>query len=95
MAGYLIADVDVTNPGLFAEYRELTLPTVEKYGGRYLIRGGDSEVLEGDSVPHRTVVIEFDSVERAKEWNHSEEYADAKKMRIEATNTNLIVVEGV
>ena len=62
MAAYVIADVEVTDPELFAEYRELVEPTVNAFGGRYLARGGDTLLVEGDRSPNRTVIIEFDSM---------------------------------
>ena len=65
MAGYVIADVDVTDPELFAEYRKLVSATVEQYGGKYLVRGGETAVLEGNWTPTRTVVIEFESPSNA------------------------------
>ena len=95
MPAYVIADVEVTAPELFAEYRELVVPTVNAYGGRYIARGGATEVLEGDRVPNRTVIIEFPSMEQAKAWHDSEEYAHPKDMRIRATNSHVIVVEGI
>ena len=94
MAGYVIADVEVTDPELFAEYRKLVSATIDKYGGKYLARGGDSEVVEGDWTPHRTVVIEFESMDRAREWYHSEEYAPALKMRLDSANSSVIIVDG-
>lgn len=94
MAGYVIADVDVTDPEKFAEYRELVSDTVEKYGGKYLVRGGEFVVEEGDWTPTRTVVIEFESFERAKEWYHSDDYAPALKLRIESTNSSVIIIDG-
>ena len=94
MAGYVIADVDVTDPDMFAEYRKLVSATVEQFGGKYLVRGGELEVVEGDRTPHRTVVIEFESFERAREWYHSDEYAPALKMRLESANSSVIIVDG-
>ena len=94
MAGYVIADVDVTDSELFAEYRKLVSATVEQYGGKYLVRGGETEVVEGDRTPHRTVVIEFESYERAKAWYHSDEYAPALKMRLDSANSSVIIVDG-
>ena len=94
MAGYVIADVDVTDPVLFAEYRKLVSATVEQYGGKYLARGGESVVVEGDWTPSRTVVIEFESFERAKAWYHSDEYAPALKMRLDSANSSVIIVDG-
>ncbi len=94
MAGYVIADVEVTDPELFAEYRKLVSATIDKYGGKYLARGGDSEVMEGDWTPHRTVVIEFESMDRAREWYHSDEYAPALRMRLDSANSSVIIVDG-
>lgn len=95
MPGYVIADVEVTDEAVFAEYRKLVPATIEAYGGRYLVRGGDSEVQEGEWMPHRTVVLQFESVERAREWYDSPEYAGPKQMRIKSTNSSLIIVDGV
>ncbi len=95
MPAYVIADVEVTDPELFAEYRELVVPTVNAYGGKYIARGGETAVLEGDRAPNRTVIIEFPSMERAKAWHGSDEYAHPKDMRIRATISNVIVTEGL
>ena len=94
MAGYILADVEVTDSEMFAEYRKMVSATVEQYGGRYVVRGGDVEVMEGDFEPNRTVVIEFDSVERAHEWYDSPEYAPAKQLRFKCANTNLLIADG-
>ena len=95
MAAYVIADVEVTDEALFEEYRKLVPATIEAFGGRYIVRGGASEVVEGDITPHRTVIIEFDSFEQAKAWHASEVYAKPKQMRIDSTNSNVIIVDGV
>ena len=95
MAGYVIADVEVTDEALFDEYRKLVPVTVAAYGGKYLVRGGDWEVREGEWMPTRTVVLQFDSVERAREWYDSPEYAAPKQMRIKSTNSSVIIVDGV
>lgn len=95
MPAYVIADVEVTDPELFAEYRELVVPTVNAYGGKYIARGGATKVLEGDRIPNRTVIIEFPSMERAKAWHGSDEYARPKDMRIRSTNSHVIIVEGL
>ena len=95
MPAYVIADVEVTNPELFEEYRKLVPATVEAFGGRYVVRGGDSEVVEGDWTPSRTVVIEFESFEQAKAWHSSEMYAGPKQMRIDSTNSSVIIVDGL
>ncbi len=95
MAGYIIADVEITDAELFAEYQKLVPQTIELFGGRYLARGGDSQVLEGQFSPNRTVIIEFDSMERAREWHDSPEYAPAKEIRFKSANTKVLIVEGV
>jgi uncharacterized protein (DUF1330 family) len=94
MPGYMIADVNVTDPEGFEEYRKLVAATIEAYGGRYLVRGGATDTVEGDWNPSRLVVVEFDSVEQAKAWYYSEEYAGPKSMRHNSAATNAIFVEG-
>ena len=95
MAGYVIADVEVTDPGLFAEYRALVAQTVELYGGRYLARGGETTLLEGDRAPSRAVIIEFESAARAKQWYDSPEYEPVKRMRLDSADSNVAIVEGL
>ena len=95
MAGYVIVQVNINDPDKFAVYREMVPPTLDKYGGRYLARGGDYENLEGDWDPQRLVVIEFDSVEMAKKWWESDDYAPAKQLRQESASSKLIIVEGL
>jgi uncharacterized protein (DUF1330 family) len=95
MAGYVIVEIDVTDPEGYEAYKGPAAATVEASGGRYLVRGGKTEVLEGDWQPKRLVVLQFDSVEQAKAWWHSEEYGPLKDIRQRTTNTRMIVVEGV
>ena len=95
MAAYVIADVTVTDPQGFEEYRQMVPATVAKYGGKFVVRGGQWEKMEGDWEPKRLVILEFDSVERAKQWWASEEYREAKALRQRTAMTNLIIVEGV
>jgi uncharacterized protein (DUF1330 family) len=94
MPAYVIADVDVTDPAHYAEYRQRVPATVAAYGGRFLARGGAHEVLEGSWQPHRVIVLEFPSLEQARRWYASEEYREPKAMRIAAARTNAILVEG-
>ena len=94
MAGYVIVELDITDPEKFAEYRKLVPPIIEQYGGTYIVRGGDTEVLEGDWNPKRIVVLKFESVQRAKEFMDSKEYAPVKQMRFESAKSNVLVVEG-
>ena len=95
MAAYVIADVAVKDPAAFEEYRKQVPATIEKYGGRYLVRGGATEVLEGEWRPRRLVILEFASVAAARRWYDSEEYRGPKALRRRATVTNLAVVEGL
>ena len=94
MAAYVVADVDVTNPEAYDEYRSQVQATVDAYGGRFLTRGGAVEALEGDWAPRRLVILEFESVERAKQWIDSPEYSAIKPIRWRNANTNVLVVEG-
>ena len=94
MSAYVIAELDITDPEKFAEYRGLVPATVEQYGGKYLARGGSVEVLEGDWNPTRVVILEFESTEQAKKWIDSDEYTPVKQIRFESANTNVVLVEG-
>ena len=94
MSAYVIVELEITDPDKFGEYRELVPATIEQYGGRYIVRGGSIEVLEGDWNPQRIVVLEFESTEQAKKWIDSDEYKPVKQMRFDSANTKLILVEG-
>jgi uncharacterized protein (DUF1330 family) len=95
MTAYAIADVEVTDPGVFEDYRGRVGDTIAKYGGRYVVRGGKSEVVEGNWNPKRLVVLEFPSMERLQAWYHSPEYAPLKQLRFRSANTDVVLVEGV
>jgi uncharacterized protein (DUF1330 family) len=95
MAAYVVVDIDVHDPDRYEAYKRLAAPTVEAHGGKYLVRGGAAEILEGEWQPKRFVVLEFPTEEQAKEWWSSEDYAPAKKIRHETANTNMILVQGV
>ena len=94
MAGYVIADIDVTDPVAYQEYVKLTPAIIAKYGGKFLVRGGEAEVVEGTWTPNRVVVLEFESLERAKEFYHSEEYRPVMEIRHKSAVSNLVIVEG-
>lgn len=94
MAAYVIADVTVKNPDAYAEYRKQVLPTITKYGGRFIVRGGAHETLEGDWRPGRVVVIEFPDMAAAKAWYRSTEYGPLVKLRQSASSGRIILVEG-
>ena len=94
MPAYVINDMEVTDPALFEEYKKLSPPTVAQYGGRFLVRGGRTETLEGDWVPRRLVILEFPDMQSAQAWIDSPEYAPARRLRQLSSNSNIIVVEG-
>ena len=95
MAAYIIFEVDVKDPERYARNRDLIRPTLEPYGGRFLVRGGNVDTLEGSWKPSRLVVVEFPNVEKAKQWWKSEEYRPAKQLRQETTHTEMILAEGI
>jgi len=96
MAAYVIAQVDVNDPERYADYRTMVPASLEKYGGKFIARGGRAEVLEGEKqLPQRLVIIEFASMERAKAWWASEEYRAAKELRQATSNGTLFLIEGV
>ncbi|HWJ91906.1 MAG TPA: DUF1330 domain-containing protein [Flavisolibacter sp.] len=95
MPAFVIVDVEIHDPKAYDEYKLLTPASITAYGGRFVVRGGYSESLEGDWNPQRVVVLEFPTVDRAKEWWASEDYAPAKKIRQANATTRMLVVEGV
>jgi len=95
MAAYIIVQVEVTDPEPYDTYRKQVAPTLEAYGGEFVVRGGDMEVLEGDWPWPRCVVLRFKDVETAKAWHGSEAYAPLKALRQSASKGNMIVVDGV
>ncbi|MGU7770355.1 DUF1330 domain-containing protein [Burkholderia sp. MR1-5-21] len=95
MAAYLIADVDITDPALFEEYKREVPATETRYGGKYLGRGGLTKVLEGDWQPHRLVIVEFPDMDSLLAWYESPEYARLKAIRERCATTRIIALEGV
>jgi uncharacterized protein (DUF1330 family) len=95
MAGYIIADVQITDAEAYERYKAAVPASLAAYGGKFLVRGGRVETLEGDWVTNRLVVLEFESVEQAKAWWASQEYAAPKQLRQSASVSQMIVVEGV
>jgi uncharacterized protein (DUF1330 family) len=95
MSAYVIVDIDIHDPVGYEEYKRLAAPTVTAFGGRYLARGGRTEVLEGDWDPKRLVILEFESMERAKEWVNSELYAGPRARRRTTARSNMVVVQGL
>jgi len=95
MPAYIIIEIEVTDPVGFEEYKERAAATVEQYGGKYIVRGGACETLEGDWKPKRIVVLEFDNMERAKAWLNSPEYIEPRKQRYRTAKTRMILAEGL
>lgn len=94
MAAYVIANVVWKDLNALAEYSRLMPPTLEKYGGRILVRGEAPEVKEGNLMVSRLVVIEFPGIEQARSWYGSEEYRPALQVRQNSANNDLMIVEG-
>lgn len=95
MAAYVVVEVTVEDPTTYENYKRLVPPSLAKYGGRFLVRGGATTTLEGDWAPERFVIVEFPSAERARAWWGSPEYADAKALRQKSASTQMLLVEGV
>ena len=93
MVAYVIGEAQITNPEAMKAYGPLIAAAVEKFGGRYLARGAKPEVLEGSGSAHNILIIEFDSVEVARRWYASPEYAAAKAVRQGASDLRLIVID--
>jgi uncharacterized protein (DUF1330 family) len=95
MSAYVISEVEMLDQDLFERYRSLAPATIAKYGGRYIVRGGAQKTVEGDPTPRQFVIVEFPTMEKAREWYASPEYAEALKVREKALNRRLTFVEGI
>ena len=95
MPVYLIADMHVTDASRYEEYKRLAPLAIEKYGGRYIARGGETVVLEGDWSPSRLVILEFESLEKAKAWYDSPEYRAAREVRKGTGQFRMVVTKGL
>ncbi len=95
MSAYVIIQINVTNPEKYNEYKKYTPITVEKYDGRFIVRGGATEDVEGKLAYGRVVVIEFPTMEKARAWYHSPEYQAAKKIREGSGESVFTIVDGV
>ncbi|MBE7422389.1 MAG: DUF1330 domain-containing protein [Zoogloeaceae bacterium] len=92
---YIIAQATVTDPAQYEGYKALAGAAVAKYGGKYIVRGGATHLLEGDWAPPRLVILEFESVEQAKRFHDSPEYRAAREQRKGAATMNMLVAEGL
>ena len=95
MAAYMIVDNEITDPEGFREYQKRVGSTLESYGGTFLVRGGKYENLEGDWHLHQLIMLEFPSVEQARRWYQSDEYAPVKDIRLKTAHTQAILVQGI
>src|SRR5262249_17946349 len=95
MGAYVINDMEAVDPQGPEGYKNPPPPVVAQYGGRFLARGGHTEVFEGSWTPKRLVILEFPSVAQAKAWVNSPEYAPARRKRQSASRSNIVVVEGL
>jgi uncharacterized protein (DUF1330 family) len=95
MPAYLIVETDITDPEQYEQYKAASPGAIAAHGGRFVVRGGETAVLEGDWNPKRLVVVEFDDLEAAKRFYDSPEYQAAMKLRKGAANLNMVAVEGI
>jgi uncharacterized protein (DUF1330 family) len=96
MAAYLIVDItEIHDPQTYAQYRSQVTVGLEAAGGRYLVRGGAVDIVEGSWRPGRVVVVRFESAQAARRWWESSEYRELKRMRQAAASTNMIIVDGL
>jgi uncharacterized protein (DUF1330 family) len=95
MAAYVIVQVEVNDPVRYDDYKKMVPPSIAKFGGRFLVRGGKTHTLEGNWAPQRFVMVEFPSVEQAKAWWASPDYAEAKALRQATAESMMIVAEGI
>ena len=94
MSGFAIFNIDIKNPDEYKEYVKKVKPIAEKFGGEYIVRAGETTIVEGTWVYPRTVVIKFPSYEKALEWYNSKEYEPIKKIRLENAQSNGIIIKG-
>ena len=95
MSAYVIVDVTINDPVEYEAYKKLTPGSIAAYNGKFIVRGGQTEILEGNWQPGRVVVLEFPTLAIAKAWWASDEYGVAKSIRHRAADTKMIVVKGV
>jgi uncharacterized protein (DUF1330 family) len=94
MPAYIIAEIQVTDPTAYEGYRPLAAASIARFGGRYVVRGGNLDLLEGEPEPGRIVVIEFPDADAARRWYRSEEYQKALRIRQSASRGRVFLVEG-
>jgi uncharacterized protein (DUF1330 family) len=95
MTAYVLVEIKVTDPEIYAQVKALTPPVVAAYGGCYLVRGGKIEVVSGSWYPERLVLLEFETMEAARNWEASPEYQQIKKLRDRSAKVNMLLIEGL
>ena len=95
MAAYVILDIEVTDPVRYEDYKRMASESIARHGGKYLVRGGKHEPLEGAWDLDRVVVLEFETIAKARAWWTSEDYGKAKASRMTAAQVKAVLVEGV
>jgi uncharacterized protein (DUF1330 family) len=95
MPAYVVVEIDIQDAQTYERYKQLAPPSIALYGGRYLVRGGATQVLEGTWNPARFVILEFPTAQQARAWWDSPEYSAAKALRQASTRTQMILVEGL
>ena len=95
MSAYILVQIEIEDPVRYDDYKLLAPPSIAAYGGRYLVRGGTTTVLEGEWAPRRVVVLEFPNAERARAWWESPEYAAAKALRQSCADTQMLLIDGL
>ena len=95
MPAYVVVQIDIHDPQTYERYKELAPPAIAKYGGRYIVRGGKTEILEGGWHPSRLVILEFPDTNAARNWWASPEYSEAKALRQRASKSEMLLVEGL
>ncbi|MBO0738399.1 MAG: DUF1330 domain-containing protein [Alphaproteobacteria bacterium] len=94
MPAYIIADIQISDQAAYEKYRPLAAASIARFGGRFIVRGGGVDLLEGEPHPERIVVIEFPDAEAARRWYRSEEYQAALKIRQAASRGRVFLAEG-
>lgn len=95
MAAYALVNVEITDSDGFGEYRKSVPATIAAFGGRFLTRGGPTEVLEGGWIPKRVVILEFPDVATIKAWYYSPEYQRLLELRKRTATSDLVIIDGV
>ncbi len=95
MATYVIVDVEITDPSLYGQFMERVTGAIESHGGKFVVRGGEFDVILGDWAPRRLAVLEFEGRERVRAWLESPEYTALDDIRSRSSNVNMVVVDGV